>query len=203
MKEKIAFDRDTHTGPSSWAFRLSCSRRISLYNHLLKQTFHISGLQHNKLLFTGAKHIHYILTAEVATLCSTQEDGVYQRRAPTPAIAQLIRHRYPHTSSASFSLLVPTHCVATLFLNSLSFCCACSTNLSTAYPNLSFFPLNCFSLNASRLVPPSPPPFPFTLTFTPPLPLAPIPDARPSPILPSSSSLRAMRACSRRESLSR
>ena len=118
--------------------------------------------------------------------------------------------RLTHQISSYLLLLLPpffftpSHCAATLFLNSLSFCCACSTNLSTAYPNLSFFPLNCFSLNASRLLPPSPPP-PLTCTFTldPPLPLAPIPDARPSPILPSSSSLRAMRACSRRESLSR
>ena len=142
------------------------------------------------------------MTVEVATLRSTQENGVYQRRAPTPAVVQPIRHRYSRTS---FSFFVPTHCAATLFLNSRSFCCACSTNLSTAYPNLSFFPLNCFSLNASRLLPPSPPPFTFTFTFTfaPLLPLAPILDARPSPILPSSSSLRAIRACSRRESLSR
>ena len=33
-----------------------------------------------------------ILTAEVAALCSTQENGVYQRRAPTPAAVQPIRH---------------------------------------------------------------------------------------------------------------
>jgi len=110
----------------------------------------------------------------------------------------LISH--PQTST-QYQSHKPSHCAATLILSCLSLCCACNTNRSTAYPNLSFFPLNCFSRNASLL--PSPLIPTLCLSAAPPLPLAPPPiESRPSPIRPSSSSVRATRACSRRASLS-
>ena len=128
----------------------------------------------------------------------------------------IARHGYIHLSNphqdpqyALYTLLRQTnpdvpHCAATLILSCLCLCCACKFSLSTAYSNPSFFLLNCFSLKASLLPPrlalfTSPAPLPPPLLESPALPI----DARPSPIRPSRSSERAIRALSRRESLSR
>lgn len=92
-------------------------------------------------------------------------------------------------------------CAATLILSCLCRCFACSSSLSTAYCNLSFFALICFNLRISLSFPPSPP-------SPPALALGSDDDRllRPSSPLdsrPSSSSHRAMSACSRRSSRSR
>ena len=91
-------------------------------------------------------------------------------------------------------------CAAILILNCLCLCLACSSSLSTAYCNRSFFALICFSLSTSLSVfsPPS-----LALLFPPLnedalLASSPLEDKRPS-----RSSHRAMRACSRRSRRSR
>lgn len=89
----------------------------------------------------------------------------------------------------------PLHFPATLILNCLSFCCACITNRSTAYANLSFFPFICFNLSAS--LPPS------LARYIPLESPAPAPPSSLWDKRPSSRSHRAIRACSRRSSLSR
>lgn len=96
-------------------------------------------------------------------------------------------------------------CAATLIRNCLCLCFACSSSLSTAYCNLSFFARICFNLNislalASSLCPPA-------LARA----LAPEsdeerllrPSSPPDDSRPSRSSQRAIRACSRRSRRSR
>lgn len=89
----------------------------------------------------------------------------------------------------------PLYLPATLILNCLSFCCACIIKRSTAYANLSFFAIICFNLSASL-----PPSLARCLPFESP---APDPLSSPWDRRPSSRSHRAIRACSRRSSLSR
>ena len=97
-----------------------------------------------------------------------------------------------------------SHCAATLILNCLCLCCACRFNLSTAYSSPSLLLRNCFNLIASLVFPPK-----VSLEFVPFLLVVlavnlrieaavPAPLARlSSPIRPSSSSVRAIKACSR------
>jgi hypothetical protein len=100
---------------------------------------------------------------------------------------------YPYQSSSfpRFPKVVPA---ATLILNCLCLCWLCKPNLSTAYPNLSFFCLSAFSLNAFS----SPPPLAFTnlsrlrFFFN--------PFVSSFDNLPSKSSERAIKAPSRRSS---
>lgn len=88
------------------------------------------------------------------------------------------------------------HWAAILFLSSLSLCFACSSNLSTAYFNRSFFCLNLF--NSPAFSPPSP-----RLNFKAELVLGPVEEGRrPCDKRPSCNSDLALRASSRRAILS-
>ena len=117
---------------------------------------------------------------------------------------QSIIHTFLYSSLSSRSRpgIEPIHVAATLFLNCRSLCCACKVNLSTAYPNLSFFALNCFNRIASL---PSPlmPTLVLSLPNALPLPPEAVLLRRSSPMRPSRSSERAISACSRRDSLSK
>ena len=109
------------------------------------------------------------------------------KRQPPPTLCTILHHNQ-------------TQVAATLILNCLSFCCACNVNLSTAYPNLSFFAFKAFNFTASLI-------FPTLLVSLLILALPPPPSFKllarlSSPIRPSNNSDRAIKACSRRESLS-
>lgn len=136
----------------------------------------------------------------------------YENPLETLIVELLIKvDEYTYTSSSKTPPKIrhpktPTypHCAATLILSCLSLCCACKTSLSTAYSNLSFFPLICFNRSASL-------PSPISLSLPLPIPfLVVVPVSRPSSsappsrdIRPSSNSHRAIKACSRRSRRSR